>query len=265
MTSSLGGPASVGPHCGSGIAIRELPRLRCAVMQPTFLPWAGYFRLMAEVDHFVFLDDVQLARQSWQTRNRVLVGGNVRWIVVPIRHGGLEQMIADTAIIDDGLWRRKLGRLLRQTYARQPHAADLETLIAFLESSTHVRVGELNIALIEYCANRLGVSPLLHRSNEFSPDIAMQRTERLVEICRKLGCDAYLSPPGSADYLEADGFTGLGAINLEFARYTPPPYAQRGVSTFVSHLSIVDVVANLGWRGAAEYVRAPWPAAEQAE
>jgi hypothetical protein len=238
-------------------------------MQPTFLPWAGYFRLMTEVDHFVFLDDVQLARQSWQTRNRVLMGGRVHWITVPIRHAGLDKTIADTTVIEDGAWRRKLGRLLRQTYARHPHAHELDALIAVLESGARTLLGYLNIAIIGYCASRLGVSPLFHRSSELAPLSGLQRSERLLEFCRILGCGIYVSPPGSEDYLATDGFVRSSDIALEFARYAPPPYAQRGTGAFVSHLSIIDVVANLGWQGAADYVRAPWPisspASEQTE
>lgn len=42
----------------------------CAIMQPTFLPWMGYFSMMSKVDLFV-ADDVQLAKRSWQVRNRI--------------------------------------------------------------------------------------------------------------------------------------------------------------------------------------------------
>ena len=41
-------------------------------MQPTFMPWIGYFSMMKKVDKFVLLDDVQFDRRSWQQRNRIL-------------------------------------------------------------------------------------------------------------------------------------------------------------------------------------------------
>ena len=233
-------------------------------MQPTFLPWAGYFRLMAEVDQFVILDDVQISRQSWQTRNRVLVGERVHWIVVPIRHTNLEQTIASTELAQDGRWRLKTGRLLRQTYARHPYAADLEPFLEFFENGMLTLLADLNTDLIKYYAKELGITTSLRISSGMALD-AGQRTERLIEICRRLGCDSYLSPVGSADYLEADGFTRMSEIGLEFAHYSPPPYTQRGVREFVPNLSIVDVVANLGWQGAADYVRARWHVLEQAK
>lgn len=237
--------------------------MRCAIMQPTFLPWSGYFRLLGQVDQFVFLDDVQLARQSWQTRNRILINQRVHWIVARIRHDGIDQTIVDTEL-DDGIpWRKKLGRKVRQAYARHPFASDLAGVIMLLEGGLQTRLGDLNIALINYCAAKLGIATTRYRSCALELT-ASQRTERLMEITRRLGCDTYVSPTGSADYLEADGFAKRCEVKLEFAGYEPPPYAQRGMTNFVSHLSIVDVVANMGWSGAAQYIKGPWPPAQGA-
>lgn len=231
--------------------------MRCAIMQPTFLPWAGYFRLMRQVAVFVFLDDVQLSRQSWQTRNRVLVGGRVHWISASIKHAGLSQTIANTELMDTRRWRAKMGRLLRQTYVYHPFAADLQCLIDRIESGDERCLAELNIALIADTAERLGIRPACYRSAAMALR-STHRTERLIEICRTLHCDSYLAASGSSGYLEADGFRDRGDIGLAFARFEPPAYPQHGRQEFVSHLSIIDLVANLGWRGAAEYIDGPW-------
>jgi hypothetical protein len=84
-----------------------------------------------------------------------------------------------------------------------------------------------------------------------------KRTERLVRLCEHLGCDEYISPPGALEYLKADGFMELTKTRLLINDYKPEPYPQRGVTAFVSHLSILDVVANVGWMEAATYVRRP--------
>lgn len=233
--------------------------MRCAVMQPTFIPWAGYFRLMSSVDRFVFLDDVQLERQSWQTRNRVLVADRVHWIVTPIRHAGLEQTIAATEIADPVRWRRKTGRILRQSYARHPFAANLGSLISRLESDGKTRIADVNIDLISYCADKMGISTSTTRAIDMEIE-SVQRSKRLVAVCRMLGCDTYVSPAGSADYMMQDGLAQFGDIKIELVSCSPPSYPQFGASEFVSHLSIVDVIANLGWQGGANYLCLPWPA-----
>lgn len=232
--------------------------MRCAVTQPTFLPWAGYFKLMFEVDNFVFLDDVQLSRQSWQTRNRILTGHDVRWVSVPVRHEALDQTIHATQIVEDRRWRSKICSQLRQGYARHPFSAHLESLLGLLEQTTPTSLAELNIGLIEVCTRHLAIATPCSRTSAL-PLGQTDRTKRLVEICGHFGCDTYVSPPGSADYLAEDGFQEQTDIALEFTDYHPPHYLQKGGGDFVSHLSIVDVVANLGWSGAAEYIRGPWP------
>ncbi|WP_370302900.1 WbqC family protein, partial [Rheinheimera baltica] len=54
--------------------------MKCAIMQPTFLPWSGYFNLMASVDVFVFLDDAQFQKGSWHNRNRIPLNGKPHWL-----------------------------------------------------------------------------------------------------------------------------------------------------------------------------------------
>ena len=230
---------------------------RCAVMQPTFLPWAGYFRLMAAVNHFVYLDNVQLTRRSWQTRNRILNNGAIRWIGVPIAHAGQEQLICTTQIAEDTRWRGKLCRQLQQSYARHPFALELGVLLDEIEQLSIATLADLNIALIDSCAQQLNIATPRLRSSTL-PLQQNDRTKRLIEICTSRGADIYVSPLGSADYLAEDCFCEQTNIRLEFAAYTPPPYTQYGAETFASHLSIIDIVANLGWEGAADYIRGPW-------
>ena len=93
---------------------------------------------------------------------------------------------------------------------------------------------------------------------------ASDRTDRLIEIGERLACDTYLSPLGARDYLESDGFTTRGNLRLACMASDPPAYDQ-GLADFVSHLSIVDVVANLGWTGAAAYILEEWPVPSEFE
>ena len=58
---------------------------KIAIMQPTFLPWMGYFAMIDYVDEFVFLDSVQFAKRSWQQRNKIKVGDTDKWISVPVK------------------------------------------------------------------------------------------------------------------------------------------------------------------------------------
>jgi hypothetical protein len=221
-------------------------------MQPTFLPWAGYFNLMAQADDFVLLDDVQLEKQSWQTRNRLIIGGEVRWVIVPVRNTSLAQTIHNTEVLHGTHWREKLVRGFAINYGRHPYFSQAEAIIEVLLSSSAPFLADLNETVIRFVADRLGISPRLHSASRLA--IEGVRSARLVALCRHFHAEEYLSPTGSAEYLAQDEFERHAPSRLRFQTYAPAPYAQKGSKEFHSHLSIVDVVANLGWQGARNYV-----------
>jgi hypothetical protein len=222
------------------------------VMQPTFFPWAGYFNLMAQADDFVFLDDVQLEKQSWQTRNRLALNGQPHWISVPVRHTHLAQTIAETEVMDQTHWRAKLARGFSMNYARHAHVADAREIVEALLAEPATHLGALNEAVIRFVAQRLGLAPRLHRASELGRE--GQRSDRLISLCRLLGARQYLSPRGSAEYLAEDRFAERAPAALRFQDYQPGAYQQKGASDHIASLSIVDVVANLGWHDARSYV-----------
>ncbi len=222
------------------------------VMQPTFLPWAGYFNLIANADHFVFLDDVQLEKQSWQTRNRLIFNGQIHWVSVPVRHEHLGQSIAETLVVINQRWRDKLLRSFSQNYGNHPCACEAKEIINFVVAQQVDSLATLNELTIQFIAERLGISANFHRASNLN--IKAARSERLIAICRHFDAQKYLSTPGSKNYLLEDGFGERCSVNLVFQEYIPLPYEQKGTSIFESHLSVVDVVANLGWEKTLKYI-----------
>jgi hypothetical protein len=150
-------------------------------------------------------------------------------------------------------WRRKHLALLNQVYAKHPFGPET-LLLADLISDHKVNIlADLNIRIVLECCKRLGIGTRCLRTSELN--IPGRRTERLVNICRYLGCDEYLSPPGASGYLTDDQFENTSHLRLSVNEYIPRPYPQKGTNQFVSHLSIVDVAANVGWNQAGLYVR----------
>ncbi len=227
--------------------------MKCAVMQPTYFPWAGYFSLIARVDTFVFLDDAQYEKGSWQNRNRVLVNGAPHWLTVPAQRAHLGQAINEVAIDERRHWRQKHHRLLAQSYAQHPHAQEMLDATAPVLDPALATLAELNIRLISELARALGIGTPLLRSSALG--IPGKRSARLIAILEQLGCEEYVSPPGASGYLEEDGFRECSAIQLSYHNYQPAPYAQPGAVSFVSHLSLLDVIANLGIAGTSDYVK----------
>lgn len=227
--------------------------MKCAIMQPTYFPWAGYFSLIDQVDAFVFLDDVQYERGTWQNRNRVLVNGQPHWLTVPARREFLGQAINQVTIDEKNNWRQKQFKLLSQAYAGHPYSADMLNAAKIIVAPDLTHLSKLNIKIITDLCRTLGITTKLLRSSELG--IGGSRTERLINICEHLECDEYISPMGSAVYLAEDGFVEKTSIRLSFNDFVPAPYVQVNTQSFVSHLSVLDILANLGWRGTTAHIR----------
>ena len=224
-------------------------------MQPTYMPWAGYLRLISRVDRFVYLDDAQYERGTWHQRNRVLVNGTAHWLTVPVLRPHLGATIHQVQVDDGAHWRRKHLALVRNCYGRHPFAKEALALASIAVAREDLTVlADLNIALIEHCCERLGVTASRVRASALG--VEGVRTGRVVAICESLAANTYLSPAGAREYLAQDGFEDQTDIQLEFDDFPAPAYPQRGAQSFVSHLSVLDTVANLGWAGLEHYIAA---------
>jgi hypothetical protein len=220
--------------------------VKIAIAQPTYLPWLGYFDLLDQVDKFVLLDTVQFEKQSWQQRNRIKTPTGLLWLTVPVVfRGRLGQRIVDVEIREAGFWRDHL-RAVELNYRRAPFFDEYYPAWAELlrSASSGPRLAELNISLLCWLAEVLGIKTPIVRSSELA--VEGKRTHLLAEVCSLLGATTYVSPIGSADYLlnELPILTGRG-VNVVFQHYEHPLYRQL-FPPFQSHASALDLLFNEG-------------------
>src|SRR5258708_20449780 len=122
-----------------------------AIVQPTFLPWAGWFDVADEGDLLILLDDVAFSKQSWQQRNRLRTPEGLSYVTVPVRTAGrLGQRIIDTEIAGDGAI-DKLIRTVAQNYSRAAHFSRYFTQFSAVlrQCASSGRLIGLNCGLIE--------------------------------------------------------------------------------------------------------------------
>jgi WbqC-like protein family len=220
-------------------------------MQPTYLPWMGYFDLIDQVDLFVFLDSVQFAHRSWQQRNRIRTAGGLSWLTVPVfskERGG--QCVNEVAISNPSFWQKHL-KTIKHAYARAPNSASLMARLEewFMVGHPWTLLAELNIALILNLCDLLGIKRLTARSSELGGDGT--RSDLLVALCQRVGANEYLSPIGSAGYLlpELPLFAAAG-IRVLFHNYAHPVYAQL-YQPFIPFASVIDLLFGEGDRAPA--------------
>jgi hypothetical protein len=214
------------------------------IMQPTFLPWLGYFELMARADKFVFLDTVQFEKQSWQSRNRLKsVQGEPFWLTVPLAAHDLKTPISQIRLAANWQqWRKKHLGSIRTSLGSTPFFQEIFPRIESWLETDFNRLAELNIAGIRLFAELLELTPQFFRTSELN--FSGVKTEMLVNLCRQLDATRYYSPPGSKEYMEENLFAD-NQIELVYQTWPHPVYRQRG-EPFVSHLSALDALMNIG-------------------
>ncbi|MDF3033473.1 MAG: hypothetical protein K0R76_427 [Alphaproteobacteria bacterium] len=218
---------------------------KCAIMQPTYLPWVGYFSLIQYVDYFIFLDDVQFSRQSWQSRNKVLINGVSGWLSVPVlRPNGLKTSINQVLVDDNQKWRENHIQKLSQSYGKHPFFNELGYIHDVMNDYSNLNLSKVNENIIIKISNYLNIQTIFFHSSSF--DIKANRSEKLYLLCQEVKADTYVSPPGSKEYLDEDEFEALYPIGLEYFCHSQKPYAQRGAREFIEKLSIYDLLANYG-------------------
>ncbi|HPM43709.1 MAG TPA: WbqC family protein [Candidatus Omnitrophota bacterium] len=218
-----------------------------ALHQPQYLPWLGYFHKIAHCDQFVFLDNVQYKDREFQNRNKIRTKDGPIWLTVPVSSKGRGRQIISRVLIDNGFeWKRKHLAALKTSYG---HAAFFERYFPFFEKvygKSWERLSDLNFHIIEYILKELGISKRIHL--ESALDVRSEKTDRIVEICRKLGADTYLSGAGGKDYLEEDKFPAAG-IKLVYQQFDHPTYRQQFMKDdkdFMPYMSVVDLLFNEG-------------------
>jgi len=225
----------------------------CAIMQPTFLPWLGYFNLISRVEKFVFLDDVQLSKQSWQTRNKLFTGRNVNWVSCPIsKKTSNDTRICDVSISQNTNWRSKLIKTIKQNYTKTPFFNDCLDLLSIIESAPTHNLSVFNQHIIMSASTHLDLNTKFVVASDL--ECGGKKSHHLLEICRAINANHYLSPKGAQEYIEEEGVLVNELDSITYQNYVPRPYVQHHSSEFVSHLSIVDAVANIGWNATKQHI-----------
>ncbi len=221
--------------------------MRVAIMQPTYLPWMGYFDLMLRSDVFVFLDDVAVERKSFQTRQRIKGPNGPIWLSIPCKHGPQDQRICDVEIDNSRPWSSKHWWSIRESYAKAPHLEYLNHLLPGFDMAGEVvplLLSNFTVAVIMAMATQLldwnGLFSLSSKMSNLRPD----REDHIIDICKAVGVDELYDAAGAEALLDPVPFKEAG-IRLVFQKYEHPVYRQLH-GPFVPYLSALDAILNCG-------------------
>jgi len=186
-----------------------------AIMQPTFIPWLGYFELIDKVDKFVFLDDVQLVKRSWQTRNFFISNKKCFWSTIPIK-GSSRDQICNAKIDSYDFFLGKFVRLMQHHFL----SSELKQIIKLLNQKINqkeiVYLAEFNIAITEILIGYFGIDTKLYKSSEMNQSI--DKNLRIINIVKDLNCTKFIAAPGSRGYMNEFGLEKY-PFELSFFEY----------------------------------------------
>lgn len=216
--------------------------MKVAVNQSNYIPWRGYFDIIASVDLFVFYDDLQYTKGDWRNRNRIKTAQGAQWLTVPVVYKRLDKLICETEICNDADWRRDHLNQWNLHYSNAPFFDDALGILDQLGRNEDLTISQLNIRLIRAVCAYLGIETPMVMSSEFN--LSGSKTARLVDLLRKIGCSSYLSGPNGDNYLDKEMFRENG-LHLYYKTYDYEPYPQLW-GPFEGAVTVLDLIANCG-------------------
>lgn len=215
-------------------------------MQPTFLPWLGYLNLMATVDIFVYLDDVQISPKSFMTRNRIPKGENsFHWL--SIRENKIskieDRFLNNTQVTDISETFNIISENIKNSYKDSKLR---ELFISKLQSelNTSKSIAEINIGLIDFLLDSLEIDVMTIRSSRLKA--VGSKSEKVLNILNNFDWSSYVVVPGAVEYMRADPLWSGLESKLKIYNYEPTPYKQSNSKEFMPFMSSVDALLELG-------------------
>jgi hypothetical protein len=217
---------------------------KVAIVQSNYIPWKGYFDLIAAVEEFILYDDVQYTRRDWRNRNQIKTRQGLQWLTVPVRvKGKYHQKIRETEI-DGDEWAVSHWKTLASNYRRAPY---FETVAPWLEpiylQETFDHLSALNHRLIRAVCAFLGIGTRITNSWDYA--LPEGKTERLVDLCVQAGGTEYVSGPAAKDYIDEHLFRDRG-VKLTWFDYLGYPEYPQLWGEFVHGVTILDLLFNCG-------------------
>lgn len=211
--------------------------------QPNYWAYPGLIGKIMLSDCFVYVTKVQFEKKSWQKRNRVRTKEGWTYLQVPtVTKGKFDQRICDVEIDNATDWREKTLKTIKLLYGKAPFYQDYSGFIEDTYAREWKYLAELDIHIMNFLLEHLGAETKIYYDKDF--EFEGVKTAMLTDMCKKTGCDTYLSNLGSTAYVRIEEFTAAG-LHHQYINYTGTQYRQQ-FAGFEPGLSILDMLMNCG-------------------
>ena len=220
--------------------------MNCVILQPSYIPWRGFFHQIAKADVFVFCDDVQYDKRGWRNRNRIKTPQGLRWLTIPVLSRGAQTQhipITQIPIYWEKPWNSDHWQTLKFAYARAPYFRKYAPMLEEFYQKHYDWLADFTIDLTIALARELGINRTRFiRSSSLRPSEG--KNDRLIDIMNRIGATHYISGPSAQAYLDEKLFLDAG-FTVEYMVYDYPEYEQF-YPPYEPFVSILDLMFMKG-------------------
>lgn len=220
--------------------------MNVVILQPSYIPWRGYFDQIRRADLFVFYDDIQYDKHGWRNRNQIKTHHGKQWLTIPVHTKGVTQgtPINEVRIDWSKPWPKKHLKAITIAYSKSPYFKEYLPLLESMYQRHDEYLADFTIETSILLARELGFTlPRFLRSSELS-DLEGQKTDRVINVLKQVGAKHYICGPSASSYMEPDKFVKAG-ITFEYMQYNYPEYPQL-YPPYDAHVSILDLLLMTG-------------------
>lgn len=216
---------------------------KAAILQSAYIPWRGYFDMIAAVDDFIFYDDVQFSNGDWRNRNKIRTVAAAKWLTIPVWKTGRIQKPINEIHATSLQWGVDHWNKVAETYRKAPYFDEIRGLLEPIYLGGETQLSAINRNFIEAICTYLGIKTRLHWSTDFARTEG--KSQRLADLVDAVGASVYVSGPAAKNYLDETVFTEMGKSVEWFSYEDLKPYPQFH-GGFETAVSIIDLLFNCG-------------------
>ena len=215
-----------------------------SICQPHFIPWIGYFLMIKRSNKFIFLDDVQYNRRSWQNRAHIMSHPNTnekKFFSLSVKDYSRSKNINQTFLMEENIM--KFSNQLINSYRKSDNFEfTFNFLENFFKNNILINLSDFNILLIKEICKILKLELNCEKSSNLN--LSEYKKEYLIlKILQKNKADNYLSNVGSKKYVN-ESFFEKESIKVIYNEFNHPTYKQLDSKNFLPNLSIIDLMFN---------------------
>lgn len=221
--------------------------MKVVVLQPSYIPWRGYFHQIAKTDLFVFCDDVQYDKRGWRNRNRIKTHRGSVWLSIPVFSKGVRtnhSLINQIHICWDKDWNHDHWCSIEQTYHKAPYFETYAPILEPIYKKKAERLIDFTIPLTLVLSEALGITHTRFLCSSQIAGVEGTKDDRLLSILKVVGGTHYITGPSAKDYIREEKFQEAD-ISLEYMTYDYPEYPQL-YPPYDPFVSIIDLLFMVG-------------------